>query len=57
MRTIRNSKPFRNNDAEPSTDDLLDYLSKLVRKAEEEKSDTALISAHRVFEKILERIA
>ena len=57
MRTIAASpSSFKGAKSEPSTQDLLDYLHILVRKANGSASKTARASVQRVFDKIVERL-
>lgn len=47
---------FKRTKQEPSTQDLLDYLEILVRKAGGNATKTARASIQRVFDKIVERL-
>lgn len=47
---------FKRTKQEPSTQELLDYLEILVRKAGGNATKTARASVQRVFDKIVERI-
>lgn len=47
---------FKRTKREPSTQELLDYLNILVRKADGSATATARASVQRVFDKIVERL-
>lgn len=57
MRTLQSTvAPFKSTKRESSTDELLDYLNILVRKADGSATATARASVQRVFDKIVERL-
>lgn len=47
---------FKGTKRESSTQELLDYLHVLLRKADGNASETARVSVQRVFDKIVERL-
>lgn len=57
MRTLSaSSSRFKSTKRESSTQELLDYLNVLVRKANGNPTATARVSVQRVFDKIVERL-